>query len=482
MTLLVNQQEISDIDIGMPEYWTYKSEGAMNVVLSYTGPFNENLNGLVLRVKKQSNGGSNLEKEIELFNFVSKVMTPLLGEKYVFCGSMINITQDFLEKLDSLIFKQRPITRSTIRLDTKLPVAFLIMDLTKLDSFNISIDHDSILRSPVSHRLTSEQYQKQHPSHDKEKVICIEIKPKWGFLPSNSLKYMASETRDTKASTCRYCMHQHLKFQENSIGDISNYCPIDLFSGDPKRQEYSIKEMINHPQNNLKIYYNGVLSFTGSLGGGAERDQLSNCKILSSLLYENDIIRVSSNGQEEGVENIDIHSTIDAFSKLVTIILNRETILSSIKKVQLFDEYDIEGIYYIYNKLNGNESKNQSLDISKESQDQLNQLSTDQMKDIINRFMISCTAKDCSIMISFTLGKSITSIQDLNTNLTFINSLDETTNNNTDNNSSNNTVTYKIGVVDLDTKKQSAIPKYYELDREIVKTFKKSIKSIKSCK
>ncbi|KAM9969703.1 hypothetical protein ACTFIR_001539 [Dictyostelium discoideum] len=470
---------ISKVDIGLPEYWVYKGEGAMNIVLSYNGPRNEKLDGLVLRVKKLSNGGSDLEKEIGLYNFVSNVMSPLLGDKYVFPGSMINVTSDFLVKLDNLIFNYRPIKRSTIRLDTNLTTAFLIMDLTRLD--NNTPNQIEYLHHHNNNNNNNEIGNNNNNNNEISKVICIEIKPKWAFLPRPH-KYMNKELLDVKLNKCRYCMHQQLKLKEGSIDEISSYCPLDLFSGDCNRQKQSIINMIHHPQNNLKVYCDGILSFTGSLGGGVERNKSTNSNLLSSLLINSNIIKNNKKEGHEEKEEEETERNIHLLSIIISSILQRETILQNIKNVQLYDDMDIEGIYYLYNKLNGAQVNN---DINYE---ELNKLTDSEAKEKIDRFMISCTAKDCSIMISFNVDSPINNnnINDVDSYFNFINTIDIGDNDDTLINGSGNkgktNIHYKIGVVDLDTKKMNAIPKYYKLDQDIVKLYKSNINTIKSCK
>ncbi|BEJ17268.1 hypothetical protein CspHIS471_0606690 [Cutaneotrichosporon sp. HIS471] len=61
-----------------------------------------------------------------------------------------------------------------------------------------------------------------------EKVLAIEIKPKWGFLPL-AQHLTPLESIPIKTRNCRFCLHQH--HGGESIGS-SVYCPIDLYSGD----------------------------------------------------------------------------------------------------------------------------------------------------------------------------------------------------------------------------------------------------------
>ena len=60
---------------------------------------------------------------------------------------------------------------------------------------------------------------------------------------------------------CRYCMHQKLKLTDGKIVSISGYCPTDLFSGDERCMEFALAALFENPQNNLKVFLDGVPVF-----------------------------------------------------------------------------------------------------------------------------------------------------------------------------------------------------------------------------
>eukprot|EP01132_Coremiostelium_polycephalum_P002107 gene2107-2596_t len=416
-----HQYLISNIDLGEPEYWKYKGEGACNIVLSYNGPSNKQLDGMVLRLRKYDplsdiGTGTNLKKDIGDYKYVSETMTKLLGDEYVFPGKVVYVNKEFLMQVDKNVYNDRPIHRMKLRINVNSQVAFIIYDLTLFKDIPLPKEFDN---SPV---------------------VCIEIKPKWGFITNS--KYIKPTHRDIKTKTCRYCMHQYLKLAEGSISGISCYCPIDLFSGDPKKQKDAIKSMLLEPQNNLKLYYNGSLSFTGSLGGGKTDDSDINLNSISHLLNE----LFQNNG--DGIESL---------SNIIATILQKEHVLDSLQKIQKYDDIDIEGIHYLYNKqLQSNRYiAGGGIIDSVELYKDLEKLTSVEIDKKINDFLISSTVKDCSIMISFiSTNPTIESNNQSSSKFVKIQNQSkfETTMFSNSNNNNNNTIVYRVGLVDLDTK------------------------------
>ncbi|XP_075168341.1 inositol phosphate kinase 1 [Haematobia irritans] len=64
---------------------------------------------------------------------------------------------------------------------------------------------------------------------------------------------------------CRYCSMQFLKMKQKKIVQASNYCPMDLFSGVPARMWNALHALFMCPQNNLRIFKNGIVVFDDQL-------------------------------------------------------------------------------------------------------------------------------------------------------------------------------------------------------------------------
>lgn len=195
--------------------WAYRGEGAANLVLAYIGSSPAFI-GKVLRVQKAAREEldrtksrtaltvherlvwkdtdslvSSANKEHACQLFVQHVISPLLGSKYVDAGIRIPVSTEFLETIETNVIHQRPVWR---------------VDAAKVDTHC-----DSVL-------LLSDHSLFPSDTNDGEPCICVEIKPKCGFLP---ISEFIGEGNAIKRSVPRYRMHQALKLHE---GEVLLYC------------------------------------------------------------------------------------------------------------------------------------------------------------------------------------------------------------------------------------------------------------------
>ncbi|KAI9472388.1 MAG: inositol-pentakisphosphate 2-kinase [Benjaminiella poitrasii] len=375
------------------ENWEYVGEGNQNIVVRYTGD-NTVYKRKVLRIVKcDEKESKNPTKNDLLFKqqFIEKIIRNLVGHEYILLMEPVTTSLAFLHQLEKNIEHARPVSRLKKKIMTNACISFLMDDLTQL--------------WPDSPSLT------------------IELKPKWGFKPSSQFI-----TSDVKKKYCRFCIHSHLR--ENAIKD---YCPLDLYSGDPIRVKKALCTLLKHvpKTKNLKITF----------AHGAN-EQPSNFK--STLLHN------ANNGDFAIIEEI------------LEKILLKDPILSRLKALQTsLDELDVEGILPLYNCL--------SLSGALETQDiriwedvvsnylqRQNGVTINDDSQRIYEYLLSMTFKDCSIMINIASASNT---------------------NNSDN--SENSVTlsrkgypifkYDVKVVDTDLKSIDKIPHWYNLDQSIVK-------------
>lgn len=170
-------------------------------------------------------------------------MKPLAEPFLSGATELIHLKSDLIAKLSRSIENYRPLHRlnKTLKIDNQY--ALIMDDLCT-----------------IPNRLT--MYLK--PDDLIGPTISIEIKPKQGFLPvhrslmrSSSNEQAGFKLRDS----CLYGSHQYLKLMKGRIERRSDYCPINLFSGCPIRMRYALDELIKNPQNNLRVFKDRELAY-----------------------------------------------------------------------------------------------------------------------------------------------------------------------------------------------------------------------------
>nr|XP_034188564.1 uncharacterized protein LOC117608095 isoform X2 [Osmia lignaria] len=127
------------------------------------------------------------------------------------------------------------------------------------------------------HKEISETYATKFPDYTflqtkvdpklfrSKQTFCVEIKPKQGYLRD-----------DWKFQKCPYCLTQYHKLKKKVIAARSTYCPFDLFSGVEERMKSALEGLLKSPQNNLKIFKDGIIVY----------DQESSLNNLEGVLKE----------------------------------------------------------------------------------------------------------------------------------------------------------------------------------------------------
>ncbi|KAI3825493.1 hypothetical protein L1987_06983 [Smallanthus sonchifolius] len=423
--------------------WIYRGEGGLNIVLAYNGS-SPNFTGKVVRVRKlRKNEPENEEassalsgherlvwkevgellsastKDIANHMYAQHVLCPLLGSRHVDAGVRVLVTKEFLELLHNGVLLQRPSWRvDNGRINTLLDSAILMSD----------------------HSIFP------HAVHEEEVCISVEIKPKCGFLPTSRF---IREENAVKKRISRFRLHQILKFHQRKVPQISEYDPLDMFSGSKGRIMKSVKDLFLTPQNNFRVFLNGRLVF-GSLGGEADD---TNTQIAEA--FEETLKDFFKADDDSGMH-------IPDFLQLVAGAVSESGILDRLLQVQKLDVMDIEGAIHAYYDV-----VSQPCAVCRESQpaatNVLHSIPFDQSLKIVRDFLISLTAKDLSLMISFrpTPKGSSQSPYDV----IYLESL-------------NRSFDYKASFIDLDMKPLEKMPYYYKLDQEIVSCYSRMMKTV----
>jgi len=158
-----------------------------------------------VRLRKVEKGGEGergcevqrLRQEVA---FYREVMIPLLGSCFLQEAVVYRLDSGQVRQISQQLQNQRPAHRNhkDVFWETKLVAVY--PDYT-------------LLPEPLT---TSDT-----PSNEATPTFCVEIKPKQGWI----------HPQDRILPKCTFCMKQFLKLKNKSISRISEYCPLDLYSG-----------------------------------------------------------------------------------------------------------------------------------------------------------------------------------------------------------------------------------------------------------
>ncbi|KNC96013.1 hypothetical protein, variant [Spizellomyces punctatus DAOM BR117] len=327
-------------------------------------------------------------------------------------------------------------------------------------------DHTIVPELQINDRAHAESNPETHGLESSEslpKVIAVEIKPKWGFLPVSPV---INPAHSVKYTTCRYCMHQHWKGRKHEHHIQSSFCPLDLYSKDPQRVRTSLKSLLRSPQNNLKLFVDGMPIM---LGQGQSIDK-------SFSVLESFFRRIVGESEAPNVAGVD--HLVD----LLTTIIVSDSLLQMLKyHQQNLDQYDIEGIFPWYDKLEL-DTKLHDPSIAEWNeivQTYLRRISspdaemprdwaecslTEQLH-YIYEFVLSATLKDCSVIITLWPEAEEDSYGRIRCDPGEGEGTIQLP-------SSTRLLRYKIRIVDIDPKRLGKIPSYFALDQNIVRHFR----------
>ncbi|OVA00539.1 Inositol-pentakisphosphate 2-kinase [Macleaya cordata] len=433
--LVVSLEEKDAID------WIYRGEGAANIVLGYTGS-SPIFVGKVIRIQKVPRSRQQCKIVTSVFSihenilwkdsidlvsctskenagqlFVLNVMIPLLGSEHVDAGVHVLVSREFLEAVEHNILCQRPAWRvHTAKVNIFCDSALLISD----------------------HSVFPEG----------KNYLCFREQPKWGFLPCS--RFIA-EGNALKRSISRFRMHQVLKLHLGEISRLSEYDPLDLFSGSSERINKAIKSLFTTPQNNLRIFLNGSLIF-GGLGGGTDETSIMVKEALEDKI--GDAIQAG-----RGLR-------LASFQNLVAETIFQSRVLNQLLQAQKRDSFDIEGAIHAYYNIVSKPCKVcQDLGDYELSRRYLplHSISLEESINIVKDYLIAATAKDCSLMISFRPREDGDKVSSYSTVCL---------------ESTNQIFDYKAYFIDLDMKPLKKMVHYYELDQKIVSCYTKMEKMV----
>ena len=173
------------------------------------------------------------------------------------------------------------------------------------------------------------------------------------------------------------------------IAQVSEYDPLDLFSGSKKEIHKAVKALFTTPQNNFRVFLNGSLIY-GGLGGGTGSTSLIVGEEFEDLL--------------KCVIQADIGMRTESFLQLVTEAVSKSGVLDRLLEVQKLDIFDIEGAIHAYYDIVSKPCRvcrDLGEDIASHRFSSLHSIPSDESLKIVRDYLIAATAKDCSLIISF---------------------------------------------------------------------------------
>uniref|UniRef100_A0A6B2EA39 Inositol-pentakisphosphate 2-kinase n=1 Tax=Phlebotomus kandelakii TaxID=1109342 RepID=A0A6B2EA39_9DIPT len=223
----------------------------------------------------------------------------------------------------------------------------------------------------------------------KGETYCVEIKPKQGWIFSEST--LKALYPDSKAKLCRFCAMQYLKLVKKTIKRVSNYCPIDLFSGDRDRMLKALRGLVETPQNNFRMWRSGQLIYGDAMDSAGFREALED------TMCQGDFSKNLHNFLQLLLEAIIMDYTGENVPTGSHSLLPPGSILKQILDVQLFarDNLSITDESLDEEQSFGNVEKILTMRRQNESEDWLSLL------DGVAKYFLGATALDCSLMMTF---------------------------------------------------------------------------------
>nr|XP_061814191.1 inositol-pentakisphosphate 2-kinase-like [Nerophis lumbriciformis] len=389
--------------------WRYHGEGNKSLVVSHV-QLSKVLRLLKYPTEDSENPPQTAEQAFRqiqnIVDFGSNVMSGLLGNKFIHSGEVVKLPLEFVRQLSIKVQQHRPAWRCDKVMDIYSGCALCLPNLTRPSGL-LTLSHIP--------------------------PLCVEIKPKCGFLPSS--KHIS---RDVKSKVCRFCMHQHYKVATGRWKRRSLYCPLDLFSGSRQRMHFAVRQLIEEPQNNFKIFKGGQCIYSGGAGDDSSDLNTLLYHLRPYFLYANnrlhahtsakavlgDFIQVLVNALLNGGGVTERREDGRAFCEASLFNKDRsrhgsqglpgDSVLSRILRTQMLDNLNIEGIYPLYRRV-----EQHLRDFPKERSrlqadgpyndaflERLQKCpaeddgSLDFAVSKVHQYRVAMTAKDCSVMVA----------------------------------------------------------------------------------
>eukprot|EP00466_Bigelowiella_natans_P006469 jgi/Bigna1/74266/fgenesh1_pg.28_\ len=379
-----NKHQGSSIDM-RAESWSYVNDGNANIVFS-----NSRRPSQVLRIRKSLLHAA-AEKDIERlrkeyiasYGYASSILRPIIGNEY---GCVM--ASSFLNFILSSFWSSSVLNKKPLNEESNVTVWRYVHQLVSIPrSFGLALARNArplrpknrigeeglpppessspesnwmlpaTLATNVLHSTfngassPSPSSSSPPPSH----ALCIELKPKWGYVPSvrcfptpssngasddgakgidkdaQERSYSQSvEQKNLKTSmcrktaigdggrgrrstamvarklvrgTCQFCLLQPEKLRVKKVKQLSSFCPLSIYSEDEERIQHAIDSLLDTPQNNLQLFaihsHPGHLLPSSSSSASSPPSAFSRIDIKEEPLLRQCVARVARGAKRE---------------------------------------------------------------------------------------------------------------------------------------------------------------------------------------
>lgn len=177
--------------------------------------------------------------------FIHLIMRPLTDHFLSGSTELVHLKSDFVSIISKRVEAERPLHRLDKILHLDDQYALVMDDLCTLSSaLTQSIQPEYDLCGPTI-------------------SIEIKPKQGFLPIHRHAMKSTTNDpsTDNQLKSSCLYGSTQFLKLARGRIKETSSYCPINLFSGCPIKMHSALEGLLKNPQNNFRIFKNLVLAY-----------------------------------------------------------------------------------------------------------------------------------------------------------------------------------------------------------------------------
>lgn len=208
-------------------------------------------------------------------------------------------------------------------------------------------------------------------------------------------------------------MYQHQKKQKRQEDNLSEYCPINLFSGEESLIHYALDALVKTPQNNLRLFVEGSQkdvskdSMKSSLS--VDTKPSSNAidlsttlpDVLARILVESPLLRRLGRLQQ-GLDSLDIETVYQFYDQLT-----RSSGSETIAQPTLDEFFTTAETFLERTDLDGMMSQNHEVfeaqnasSLGFQADDDLDDIPEEIKLHFLREYLLSATLKDCSILIT----------------------------------------------------------------------------------